>query len=48
MLTHFKEFGAVLTESFLVVPLSVPTFAGCDATAFTPDASHTDLQMPGC
>lgn len=48
MLTHFKEFGAVLTESFLVVPLSVPTFAGRDPTAFTPNASHTDLQMPRC
>lgn len=48
MLTHFKEFGTVLTESFFVVPLNVPTFAGCDATAFTPDASHTDLQMPAC
>lgn len=46
MLTHFKEFGAVLTKSFFVVPLNVPTFAGGDATAFTPDTSHTDLQKP--
>lgn len=44
LLTHFKQFGTVLTESFFMVPVNVPTFAGCDATAFTPDASHADLQ----
>lgn len=46
LLTHFKQFGTVLTESFFVVPVNVPTFARCDTTAFTPDASHTDLQTP--
>lgn len=43
-LTKFIEFGTVLTESFVVVPVSVPTLSWCDTTTFTPDACHTDLQ----
>lgn len=42
-LTQLIEFWTVWTESFVVVPLSVPTLPWCDATAFTPDACHTNL-----
>lgn len=45
-LTLVVELGAVWTESFIVVPLGVPTLPWCNPTAFTPDARHTHPGLP--
>lgn len=42
-LTLVKEVWTVWTESFVVVPVSVPTLPWCDSATFTPDACHTHL-----